>query len=197
MARQLWQKLQVIFYKFESTADWRFQEFKALLDSGVGPNDVVYEDQGLLVVHYVARAWCLNDACLALVMNRGGDPNRPMFLGGVTPMHMVAIDRKSTSLLVAHGGDLNVCDADGRTPLWYAVCGESWRCMKTMLTLGACPRVGSHKGVSALDKCTEMLEKRKLSGCNEYYIGKLTKYVAKLESTGGGSGTKGARRSRE
>jgi hypothetical protein len=77
---------------------------------------------------------------------------------GMTALHILAcrskIDAKEMDriieFLASHGADLDAQDTDGETPVSLAATLGSVRCLKTLLRLGADPRILNHTGLAPL-----------------------------------------------
>lgn len=92
------------------------------------------------------------DAVLALLLDRGADPNA-RDVTGMTPLHVAAswTTRRRAGLLITGGADVNAEDALGNTPLHEAVLHGRVAMTHFLLESGSDPALKNRQGETPLD----------------------------------------------
>jgi len=83
------------------------------------------------------------------VLEYGADPNIHGY-GGITPMHCAIYNIPCLKLLIEFGGNLEVEDEDGETPLMNALYDAGFSSVGYILEQGAIPRFQNKRGQSFL-----------------------------------------------
>ncbi|SFJ66412.1 ankyrin repeat domain-containing protein [Thermoflavimicrobium dichotomicum] len=131
-----------------------------------GTNIHAQDEEGNSALHYAVQRRSVREEMVQLLLEHGADPNLPNHKGE-TPLHWAimesdidkaALFMNSTSVkdwkgkpsivkqLLDAGGDPNIQDHRGQTPLHWAVFGDHWEMVDLLLNHGASLLIRSHDG---------------------------------------------------
>lgn len=130
----------------------------SLIETGVDPNTV--SQFGSTPLHNSCIAGCVN--ATRILLTSGADPNQRYTYHspvdgriehGIVAL-MKATNNEVVELMIEHGADVNIRDANGSTPLMYAAKRGNHRIVEILLAAGADSSAKNDEGVTALELAT-------------------------------------------
>ncbi|CAH1254153.1 ANKLE1 [Branchiostoma lanceolatum] len=105
------------------------------------------------------------------LLKKGADPNLLLPTQGVTPFHLaVGVDRALdfVKLILSYGGNPNVRDEEGTTPVHVAASWGKLKCLQLLMVNGADPHTIDQEGRTALDMALDYGETFCIQALQEY-----------------------------
>ncbi|XP_078701403.1 uncharacterized protein LOC144927684 [Branchiostoma floridae x Branchiostoma belcheri] len=105
------------------------------------------------------------------LLKKGADPNLLLPTQGVTPFHLaVGVDRALdfVKLILSYGGNPNVRDEEGTTPVHVAASWGKLKCLQLLIVNGADPHTIDQEGRTALDMALDYGETFCIQALQEY-----------------------------
>ena len=139
-----------------------------LLERGLDINDAAFTEENFRATPlWFAIAFGKNIELVRCLLNRGSDPNYCMFAAAYND------DAAAIRLLAQNGADIDP-EAEGATPLLFAVQWSRFKAAEELLKRGADPNYQDSKGMTALHS---MLKK----GVDKKYVSMILGYGAKTD----------------
>ncbi|XP_035666475.1 uncharacterized protein LOC118409514 [Branchiostoma floridae] len=105
------------------------------------------------------------------LLKKGADPNLLLPTQGVTPFHLaVGVDHALdfVKLILSYGGNPNVRDEEGTTPVHVAASWGKLKCLQLLIVNGADPHTIDQEGRTALDMALDYGETFCIQALQEY-----------------------------